>query len=62
MKLNKTKAWPGKKVGEVHMGQGLAFQLFYMRAFRATFLEHGKCQVLHKSIFPPTLVCKIVNK
>lgn len=29
------------------MGYGLAFQLFYMVAIWALFLEHGKCQVLY---------------
>lgn len=34
------------------MGSGLAFQLFYMVAFWALFLEHGKCQVLYQ-VFSP---------
>lgn len=34
------------------MGPGLAFQLFYMVAFWALFLEHGKCQVLYQ-VFSP---------
>lgn len=35
------------------MGYGLAFQLFYMVAFWALFLEHGKCQFLYQAISSP---------
>lgn len=37
------------------MGYGLAFKVFYMVAFLALFLEHGKCQVLYQFL-PWTLV------
>ena len=62
MNWNKTDVAGKKKSEGIRMGYGLAFQLFYVVAFRAPFLEHGKCQVLYLVIPPVDFGLANLNK
>lgn len=51
-KLNKTKAELIKKESTEYIWDMAQDSNYFISVLRAKFLENGKCQILHKSIFP----------